>query len=364
MRRIVVAITLLLVAAGAAAGGLYWWRVLRFVETTDDAYLQSDVSVISPKVEGYVRAVPAQNNQAVKAGDVLVVLEDRDFAAKLATAEAAANAEAALLVTIDSQRSLQASLIDQAAANLTSAEAEQRRAQLDLRRYQSLAIGDVASRQKLETAEADARKAEAAVAGTRAALAAARGQLAVLEAQRKQQEAKLHQAEAQRDLARNDLDNTVIRAPVDGVVGNKGVQLGQYVKTGTQLLAVVPLPEIYVVANFKETQLRRMMPGQRAEVTIDAFPDAPIEGRIESVSPGSGSQWSILPPDNATGNFTKIVQRVPVRIALPSGNFLASRLRPGLSVTVAVTTSEAAKGEAMTGGAIWGALRPQQASLR
>jgi membrane fusion protein (multidrug efflux system) len=225
-------------------------------------------------------------------------------------------------------------------------------------------MGDVASRQKLETAEAAARKSDAAVAGTRAALAAARGQLAVLEAQRKQQEAKLGQAEAQRDLARNDLDNTVIRAPVDGVVGNKGVQLGQYVKTGTQLLAVVPLPEIYVVANFKETQLRRMMPGQRAEVTIDAFPDAPIEGRIESVSPGSGSQWSILPPDNATGNFTKIVQRVPVRIALPSGNSLASRLRPGLSVAVAVTTSETAKGEAIANGAIWGALQPQQASLR
>jgi len=167
----------------------------------------------------------------------------------------------------------------------------------------------------------------------------------VLRSQQREEEAKLQQARANLWLAKNDLDNTVIRAPISGVAGNRAGQVGQYVKAGTQLLSLVPLSRLYVTANFKETQLTRMRPGQIAEVSVDAYPDQTLEGRVESFAPGSGAQFSLLPPDNATGNFTKIVQRVPVRVALPADSPLSGLLRPGLSVTVTINTRE-------TGGAI------------
>jgi membrane fusion protein (multidrug efflux system) len=203
---------------------------------------------------------------------------------------------------------------------------------------------DFASRQRFEQAEADARKAEAALAKSRAAFAAEQNQLAVLRSQQREEEAKLQQARANLQITQNDLDNTVIRAPMSGVAGNRAGQIGQYVKPGTQLLSLVPLPRVYVTANFKETQLTRMRLGQVAEVWVDAYPDLTLEGRIESFAPASGAQFSLLPPDNATGNFTKIVQRVPVRIALPANGPLAGLLRPGLSVTVSVDTREAGEG--------------------
>jgi membrane fusion protein (multidrug efflux system) len=209
---------------------------------------------------------------------------------------------------------------------------------------------DFASRQRFEQAEADARKAEAALAKSRAAHAAEQNQLTVLQSQRREEEARLQQARANLWLAKNDLDNTVIRAPISGVAGNRAGQVGQYVKPGTQLLALVPLPNVYVTANFKETQLTRMRPGQLAEVSVDAYPDQVLEGRIESFAPASGAQFSLLPPDNATGNFTKIVQRVPVRIALPSGGPLAGLLRPGLSVTVTIDT-RSVEGDGLVGAA-------------
>src|SRR6201993_139258 len=201
-----------------------------------------------------------------------------------------------------------------------------------------------ASRQRFEQAQADARKGEAAVARSRAALAGEQNQLAVLRSQQREEQARLQQARANLQLARNDLDNTVIRAPVAGVAGNRAGQVGQYVKPGTQLLSLVPLPHVYVTANFKETQLTRMRAGQLAEVSVDAYPDLTLEGRVERFAPGGGAQFSLLPPDNATGNFTKIVQRVPVRIALPVGGPLAGLLRPGLSVTVTIDTRDGAAG--------------------
>src|SRR5690349_9825469 len=203
---------------------------------------------------------------------------------------------------------------------------------------------DFASRQRFEQAEADARKAEAALAKSRAAFAAEQNQLAVQQSQQREEEAKLQQARANLWLAKNDLDNTVIRAPISGVAGNRAGQVGQYVKPGTQLLSLVPLSRLYVTANFKETQLTYMRPGQIADVSVDAYPAQTLQGRVESFAPGSGAQFSLLPPDNATGNFTKIVQRVPVRIALPASNPLAGLLRPGLSVTVTVDTREAGGG--------------------
>ena len=333
----------LLLALGGV-GGWYWWEVLRFRQSTDDAYIQSDVSVISPKVEGYIKKVKVADNQQVAEGAVLFVIDDRDFKAKVALAEAAVATEEATIATYESRLKLQQAMIDQAAAVLKSAEADLSRAQQDYKRYSALMTSDFASRQRFEQAEADARKAEATLAKSRAALGAEQNQLAVLHSQQREEEAKLQQARANLRLAQNDLDNTVIRAPISGVAGNRAGQVGQYVKAGTQLLSLVPLPQVYVTANFKETQLTRMRPGQIAEISVDAYPDLTIEGRIESFAPASGAQFSLLPPDNATGNFTKIVQRVPVRIALPASGPLAALLRPGLSVTVTVETRDAGDG--------------------
>jgi len=340
-----VLITMAVVAL--ALGGLgswYWWNVLRFRQSTDDAYIQSDVSVISPKIEGYIKKVRVADNQEVAEGAILFVIDDRDFKAKVAQAEAAVATEEAMIATYESRLKLQQAMIDQAAAGLKSTEADLSRAQQDYKRYSSLMTSDFASRQRFEQAEADARKAEAALAKSRAALAAEQNQLAVLRSLQREEEAKLQQAHANLRLAQNDLENTIIRAPISGVAGNRAGQAGQYVKPGTQLLSLVPLPQVYVTANFKETQLTRMRPGQIAEVSVDAYPDMTLEGRVESFAPASGAQFSLLPPDNATGNFTKIVQRVPVRIALPPSGPLAGLLRPGLSATVTVETREAADG--------------------
>jgi membrane fusion protein, multidrug efflux system len=347
-QKIVIAGVVLALALGGA-GGWYWWTVLRFFESTDDAYVASDVSVISPKVEGYLKEVRVADNQAVKKRAVLFVIDDRDFAAKVAQAAAAAATEEAAVATYGSRLDLQQAMIAQAQATVVSADADLVRTQQDYKRYSALMTTDFASRQRFEQAEADARKAAAETAKSRAALAAAQSQLGVLRSQRQEEMARLQQARANLQLAKNDLDNTVIRAPVSGVAGNRAGQIGQYVKPGTELVSLVPLPRVYVTANFKETQLTRMRPGQRAEVSVDAYPDHTLAGWIDSFAPASGADFSLLPPDNATGNFTKIVQRVPIRIALPSGNPLARLLRPGLSVTVTVDTRDAGATEAADG---------------
>jgi membrane fusion protein (multidrug efflux system) len=327
MRKKILAGLAVLVLALAGFGGWYLWDVLRFRQSTDDAYVQSDVTLISPKIEGYIKKVKVADNQEISEGAILFLIDDRDFKAKAAQAEAAVATTEAIIATYESRLKLQEAMIDQAAAVVKSAAADLSRAQQDYKRYSSLMTSDFASRQRFEQAEADARKAEAALAKSRAAYAAEQNQLAVLQSQRREEEARLQQARANLWLAKNDLDNTVIRAPISGVAGNRAGQVGQYVKPGTQLLSLVPLPHVYVTANFKETH-----------------------GRIESFAPASGAQFSLLPPDNATGNFTKIVQRVPVRIALPASGPLAGFLRPGLSVTVTVDT-RSTEGDGLVGTA-------------
>ncbi|MBO0735129.1 MAG: HlyD family secretion protein [Alphaproteobacteria bacterium] len=344
MRKKVVAGLAVAALAVGVIGGLYWWNVLRFRQTTDDAYVQADVTVISPKVEGYIKKVRVADNQNVAEGAILFVIDDRDFKAKVAQAEAVVATGEATIATYESRFKLQQAMIDQAAANVQSAEADLARAQQDYKRYGTLMTSDFASRQRFEQAQADARKSEASLARSRAALAAEQNQLAVLRSQQHEEQARLAQARANLRLAQNDFDNTVIRAPISGIAGNRAGQAGQYVKPGTQLLSLVPLPGVYITANFKETQLTRMRPGQIAEVSVDAYPDVPLKGRIESFAPGSGAEFSLLPPDNATGNFTKIVQRVPVRIGLPADSPLTRLLRPGLSVTVSVDTRDAGSG--------------------
>jgi membrane fusion protein (multidrug efflux system) len=359
-RKLLLLLPVLLLVAGAYAGW-QWWRVWRFQQSTDDAYIASDISLISPKIEGYIKEVRVENNQHVTTGEVLFVIDDSDFAAKVAQASAAVASEEAMVATFATRHDYQMAMINQAAAATHSAEAEVNRANLDQERYVSLATREIAPKQRYETAAADATKAAANLLRAQAALEAERQQLAVVDAQKREEEARLMQARATLRLAQNDLDHTVIRAPVDGVIGNRAGQTGQYVKAGTQLLSLVPLPRVYVTANFKETQLTLMRPGQPVKVSVDAYPGQVIQGHIESFAPASGAEFSLLPPDNATGNFTKIVQRVPVRVALPANGPLSSLLRPGLSVTVSVDTR--AEGNATAEGAIVGAAEAKPATI-
>jgi membrane fusion protein (multidrug efflux system) len=356
MRTVILSLVALALIGIAGGGGWYWWTTARFFESTDNAYVQGDISVISPKVAGYVREVRVVDNQQVRAGDVLALIDDEDFAARTAEARAAVAAEQAAIAGIDRKLEWQASMIEAAKANVTSAQAELARAQPNYERYKKMVATNVVGKMDYDQVEATLRKAEAEVTRTQAALTAEQGQLVVDLADRKQADAQLAQAQAALTAAKNDLDNTVIKAPVDGVVGNKGVQTGQYVKVGTQLMAVVPLPQVYVVANFKETQLENMRQGQSVEIAVDAYPNHKLIGTVESFAPASGAVFSLLPPENATGNFTKVVQRVPVRIAVPKENALAGLLRPGLSVEVSVDTREGGSGPTLA-GAIFGAAQ-------
>lgn len=338
MKKTIGLLLLPVLLAGAAWFAWSWWTEGRFIESTDNAYVEADITTIAPRVEGYVAEVRVVDNQPVKAGDVLLRIDDRDYRAKVAQAEARLEAAKAKIANIDSRLTLEAALIRQAEAGVASAEAEVARARGDQTRYAALAGRDFASQQRLATAVADAGKADAALTRARAVLAAEREQVGVLETERAGAVASLSEADAALTLARNDLEKTVLLAPVDGVVGNQGARVGQYVRAGSQLMSVVPVQAAYVTANFKETQIEGLKVGQPVRLSIDAYSGLTVTGRIESLAPASGARFSLLPPENATGNFTKIVQRVPVRIAVPADSPLAGRLRPGLSVVAAVDT--------------------------
>jgi membrane fusion protein (multidrug efflux system) len=338
IRRVVLAGVGLAALAGAGVFGWDWWTRGRFMEATDDAYVQGDITVIAPRVEGYVASVAVGDNQTVRAGDVLLTIDPADYGARVAQAEASVQAQRAAIATIEQRLALTAPAIAQAEAALRSADAEAARAAQDNRRYAELAQAQYAATQRFESARAAAAQASANVDAMRASVAAQRGQVGLLEAQRQEAQAALAQAEANLRLARINLDDTTIRAPVDGVIGNRTARVGQYVRAGTQAMVVVPVPDVYIVANFKETQIRHMRPGQLVTVTVDALGGRPLEGRIDSFAPGSGSQFSLLPPENATGNFTRIVQRVPVKIRLTSGSETRAELVPGLSVVARVDT--------------------------
>ena len=351
MRKVLFIVLPVVVLALGTSGGWYWWNVLRFLQSTDDAYVQTDISLISPKVEGYIKEVKVADNQEVAEGAVLFVIDDRDFKAKVAQAEAAVAIGEATIATYENRLKLQQAMIEQATASVRSAEADLARSTAGLQALQRLAVDRFRQPPAFRAGGSRCPQRRGCVAKSRAGLAAEQNQLAVLRSQQREEEAKLQQARATLQLAHNDLDNTVIRAPVSGVAGNRAGQVGQYVKPGTQLLSLVPLSRVYVTANFKETQLTHIRPGQLAEVSVDAYPDLTLDGRIESFAPASGAQFSLLPPDNATGNFTKIVQRVPVRIALPAKGPLAGLLRPGLSVTVTIDTRDTGQGDGLVGAA-------------
>ena len=327
-----------LFALAAIVYSILWFTNFRYYESTDNAYVHADISVISPKVSGYIASVNVVDNAFVHKGDVLATIEPRDFQIAKDEAEARLETQKSAIATIAEQIESAKADAESADANVSSAEAQAERARVDYRRYDKLAQKDFASRQKLDSASAEMKSANAALAASKAKLHAANTQIAVLKAQKAQQEAQLKQVAAKLEEAERNLAYTVIHAPVDGVLGNRHMDVGQLVQPGNQLASVVALPHVYVDANFKETQIENMKVGQSVTVVADAWPDTEIKGTVESFSPASGQIFSLLPAENATGNFTKIVQRVPVRIALPKDNKLAGYLRPGLSVTVTVDT--------------------------
>lgn len=329
---------LLGLVAVVALGFLGWLYLTRHLVSTDDAYVAADIAPISTKVEGTVAEVLVTDNQRVRPGDVLLRIDDANYKADADAARAAAAAAEADVDSLTRQVSQQDSYIQAARADAASAAAEADRAARDFARLNKLVSSDFATRQNVDTARADDAKAKAALDRANANIAIAEAQSAVLKAKLIEARASLDGARAQRDRAEHDLADTVIRAPAAGVVGNRGVVAGQYVSPGVIMMSIVPVDDVWVDANFKETQLAAMGPGQPVEIEVDAMPGLVLHGTVESFSPASGALFSLLPPENASGNFTKVVQRIPVKIRLDSAE-TKGRLVPGLSVVVTVDTS-------------------------
>jgi membrane fusion protein, multidrug efflux system len=334
-----------LLAAGLGGGawfGYDWWTVGRFTVTTDDAYVEAHNTTLAAKVSGYLASVLVDDNSHVHTGDVIATIDDGDYRLAADSAREKVATQEATIERIGHQVDAQQAAVTQAKAQLDSANANATRMELELTRQTTLAAKDFATKQTLEQAQANRDQAIAAVQGAQAALDSAAADVDVLKGQ--QQEAIRTLAELKTSLAKaeRDLSFTVIRAPIDGVIGNRAVQTGDYVQPGQRLASVVPLGEVYVDANFKETQLAELRPGQPVSIAVDALPEHAIQGTVESLSPASGSVFSLLPPDNATGNFTKIVQRLPVRIRVPSSVASQDLLRPGMSVVVRVNIKQTA----------------------
>jgi membrane fusion protein (multidrug efflux system) len=326
----------LAIVAGGIGYGRYWWTEGRFAESTDDAYVGGNVTAVSPHVAGFVAQIPVRDNQYVRAGELLIRLDERDFRAAADRAQAIVAERRAALAGLDAKEALQQTRVRQADADLQAKVAQATFAGADAVRYRDLALSSFGSRQNAERATSLDREAQSATSAAREGLAAARQQLLVLDAEIAAAHAGLAQAKADLETARLNLGYTEIRSPIDGYVGNRAAQIGAYVASGAYLLSVIPAQGLWVDANFKEDQLARMRPGQRAKVVADVLAGKVFRGHVQSLAPGTGAVFSVIPPENATGNFTKIVQRVPVRIALDDARL--GELRPGLSTTVSVDT--------------------------
>ncbi|HVK91115.1 MAG TPA: HlyD family secretion protein [Mycoplana sp.] len=340
-KRRVLPILLVALLAGGGWYGYDWWTTGRFMVSTDDAYIEGDIATISPKVTGYVAKVDVVANQEVKAGDVLVTLDDGDYSNALAQTKAQIATAELSLHRIDAQIDGAKASLSQAEAQKSALEAAVRGAGINQKRASELQSKAVGTTADLDSANVALDQARANLAGGEAAIVSARANVALLQAQRKETEGTIHTLALQRDKAARDLGFTVLKAPYDGIVGNRAVQVGDLVSPGQRLMALVPTHELYVDANFKETQIRHLVPGSKVNVHVDAFADDPIAATVQSIAPASGSVFSLLPPENATGNFTKVIQRVPVRIALPKEALDSGRLRAGLSVVVDVDTRTA-----------------------
>lgn len=332
------------VAAVVAVGGVIWLTASPDAETTDNAYVAADTTTIAPRIRGFVAKVLVRDNQPVKAGDPLVIIEGQEFGARLdaaraelAQAEANVTAARAALASQSLSVSLAEARVSASQSALTAASAEEGRALADRRRNEALAQSGAIAARDIEAAQSTAVGAQSSSQQARSDILVKRREVALASARAR--------AAAALALAEQDNGYTIIRAPIDGVVGNKQVRVGDYVKPGTYLLGLVPLGDVYVVANYKETQTERMRPGQTVTVEVDALDDTKLRGRVESLAPGTASSFALLPFEPGTGNFTKIVQRVPVRIMLDRGQKGLAALRPGLSVTAKIDVAQSGAGQ-------------------
>ena len=340
----------LALALGVAVAGHYGYDYLtigRYLESTDDAYVKADSTIIAPKVSGYIAKVLVGDNEKVRAGQTLAKIDDRDFKASLDQARADVAAGEAAVRNIDAQLALQQPVIEQSTADVTAADANLKFAQEERARYDDLMKSGSGTIQRAQQTDAALRASRAQLQHAKFGLLAAQRKIDVLTTQRAQATAQLERARAVAQQAALNLSYTEITAPVDGTIGARSLRVGQYVQAGTQLMAVVPLDAVYVVANFKETQLTHVRPGQPVELHVDSFRKKTLHGHVDSLSPASGLEFALLPPDNATGNFTKIVQRVPVKIVLDDHN-LTGLLRPGMSAVPTVDTKQAVLAERET----------------
>ncbi len=341
LRRAILGAVILAALSGAAYYGHHWYVLGRFQVSTNDAYVKTDMAQLGAKVAGYVTEIPAAENAAVKAGDVILKLDDGDYKLAVDAAKARIETQKAVIDGFASQTEAQKAQIAAAQAKLASAQAEEGNALASLNRATALIKAKVVSQQTLDDSTLKHDSSEASVNEAQANILAAKAQIDVIAANRVEAERTLTELNTTLAKAERDLSFTSVRAPFDGTVANRAVEPGQFVQGGTRLMALVPVDGAYIEANFKETQLADLHAGQKAEISIDAFGGDVFEGRVMSLAPASGSEFSLLPPENATGNFTKITQRVPVKVSVPPE--LAAQLRPGLSVTVTVDTRGAAQ---------------------
>jgi len=347
IKRAALAVALALGVAGAADFGHYYLSTGRYLETTDDAYVKADSTIVAPKVSGYLAEVLVADNEPVKAGQLLARIDDRDFRAALDQARADVAAADAAVHNLDAQIELQQPIIKQQAAEVDAAEANLKFAQQERTRYDDLMKSGSGTVQRAQQTDAALRAQTAQLLQGKAGLDAANKKIEVLSTERAKADAQLAHARAVEQQAALNLSYTQITAAVEGTVGARSLRVGQYVQAGTQLMAVVPLDAVYVVANFKETQLTHVRDGQPVELRVDSFHSTKLRGHVDSLSPASGLEFALLPPDNATGNFTKIVQRVPVKIVLDDAS-LKGLLRPGMSAEPTVDTKSAVIAERET----------------
>lgn len=331
-------LALVIITGALLIWGIYWWQSGRFYQSTDDAYIGGNVTVISPRVSGYVAQILVEDNARVKAGQPLIALDDADYRAQLAASRAEADAAQAAFVRLQAQQVLAHSDISGAQAQLEEARATLRFSGYETQRYQSLASARVASVQDAQRARSQFEAAQAREKAAIAVLTSRNQQLAVVDAEIREAKTRIEKAQAEEQQARLNLSYTTLYAPVDGYVGNRGVSPGTFVAAGTQLLSLIPAAGMWVDANFKEDQIRHMRPGQPVSIEADIDSGLKVTGRLSSLAPATGAVFSVIPAQNATGNFTKIVQRVPVRITLDGPADRVGVLRPGLSVTATVNT--------------------------
>jgi membrane fusion protein, multidrug efflux system len=322
----------------AAVWGVHWWRIGRFIESTDDAYLKADSVTVAPKVSGYVAEVYVTDNQSVAAGAPVVRLDSRQYQAALDQLTATTAARRADIARGEADLLLQQANVAHARAQLEGAKANQMYALAEIRRYEPLVSAGAESGERLAELRNAHDQANATLAADKAALESAERQVGATQAQILEDRAQLAAAAASAESARLDAQDTIVRSSIAGRVGDRTVRVGQYVQPGTRLMTIVPVQDLYLEANFKETQIGRMRPGQPATIHVDALSGEELHGTVASFAPGTGSEFALLPPENATGNFTKIVQRVPVRIRVDAGEEARKVLVPGLSVTVRVDT--------------------------